>query len=187
MRNGGYSSRKSGRRNNEVEDDRNPLFIIPLALTIILFLTTPPASAQTAPVAQSDVTTPLHALQPDYPVPYGKTSKEQIKAVLDRMHAYLGATTPARMVNRQTREEITDLTRLDENSVFDQGDFRIISYEWGVAYAGMLLAAEATGDKKFTDYTFKRMRFIASLAPHATFRVSNPLKMPSMIPSKPRP
>jgi len=144
----------------------NPLFIIPLGLTIILFLTAAAATAQTAPVKQSDVTTPLHALQPDYPVPYGKTSAEQIKAVLDRMHAYLDATTPARMVNRQTREEIADLTKLDENSIFDQGDFRIISYEWGVAYAGMLLAGEATGDKKFTDYTFKRMRFIASLAPY---------------------
>ena len=140
--------------------------IIAVSALILCSNAIPRVAAQTPPAKQSDVTTPLHTLQPNYPVPYGKPSKEQVTEVLNRVFTYLDGTTPARMVNRQTREEITDLAKLDENAVFDQGDFRIISYEWGVAYAGMLLAGEATGDKRFTDYTFKRMQFIASLAPY---------------------
>jgi len=45
------------------------------------------------------------------------------------------------------------------------GRLRIISYEWGVTYSGMLLAGEATGDAKFTDYTARRLKFVAAIAP----------------------
>ena len=33
----------------------------------------------------NDVTTPLHLMKPDYPVPYGAPSKENVKAVLDKV------------------------------------------------------------------------------------------------------
>jgi rhamnogalacturonyl hydrolase YesR len=47
----------------------------------------------------------------------------------------------------------------------EAGDFRIVSYEWGVAYAGMLLASQATGDPRFQDYAEKRLQFIAASVP----------------------
>jgi unsaturated rhamnogalacturonyl hydrolase len=114
---------------------------------------------------RNDVTAPLHAMQPDYPMPYNNASVSEIKTVLDRIYNYLDAVTPAQLVNRRTGEEINDATKADTNTIFKPGDFRLTSYEWGVTYSGMLRAGETTGDKKFTDYTHKRLQFIAGAAP----------------------
>lgn len=43
---------------------------------------------------QNDVTTPLHAMQPDYPVPYVIPAKADVKKVLDRIYNYLDTVTP---------------------------------------------------------------------------------------------
>ena len=40
------------------------------------------------------------------------------------------------------------------------------SYEWGVVYSGMLLAAETTGDPAFKDYVARRLALVATLADH---------------------
>ena len=55
------------------------------------------AHAQTIPKG-NDVNTPLHLLQPDYPVQYGVPVKDSIKKVLDRIYNYLEAVTPAQLV-----------------------------------------------------------------------------------------
>lgn len=120
--------------------------------------------AQNAPKG-NDVNTPLHLLQPDYPVQYGVPVKDSIKKVLDRIYNYLDAVTPAQLVNRKTNEPVTDYSKADSNTIFKPGDFRLMSYEWGVTYSGMLLIAEATGDKKFADYTNSRLQLIAAMAP----------------------
>ncbi|WP_407430381.1 glycoside hydrolase family 105 protein [Arcticibacter sp.] len=112
----------------------------------------------------NDVTTPLHLLKPDYPVKYGETKPQDIKVVLDRLYAYLNAATPMQLVNKQSGEVLQNLKKADESSIFKQGDFRLISYEWGVTYTGMLLAGQVTGDKKFTEYTTKRIDFISEVA-----------------------
>jgi unsaturated rhamnogalacturonyl hydrolase len=126
----------------------------------------PFAQAQDSPAKTTDTNTPLHAMQPDYPTPYGETTTKGIKAVLDRVHAYLEASTPARLVDPQSGEEIKNYKKPGKDAVLEQGDFRLTSYEWGVTYAGMLLAGEATGDARFTDYTANRLSFIAGLAPY---------------------
>ncbi|MCG2613234.1 glycoside hydrolase family 88 protein [Terrimonas sp. NA20] len=113
-----------------------------------------------------DGNTPLHMLQPDYPTQYGKTTPADIKVVLDRVHKYLDETTPARLVNKETNTEITDRKNPGTNAIFEKGDYRLISYEWGVTYAGMLLAAQVTGDSKFSDYTAKRLQLIADIVPY---------------------
>ena len=112
----------------------------------------------------TDVTTPLHLLQPDYKVPYGAPSVDSVKKVLDKIYNYLEAATPAEVVSRRTGESV-EIAKADTGTIFKQGDFRLTSYEWGVTYSGMLLAGEATGDKKFTDYTTRRMKFISELVP----------------------
>ncbi len=124
------------------------------------------ASAQTKPEKVTDTTTPLHAMQPDYDTPYGETTPKDITEVLNRVHAYLEATTPARLVEKGTGKEIKNLKKPGNNAELAQGDFRLTSYEWGVTYAGMLLAGEATGDPRFTAYTAKRLDFLADLAPY---------------------
>ena len=112
----------------------------------------------------TDVTTPLHLLKPDYKIPYGAPSIDSVKRVLDKIHRYLDAGTPMELVNRKTGASVS-IEKADTGTIFKQGDFRLISYEWGVTYSGMLLAGEATGDKKFTDYTLRRMKFISDIAP----------------------
>ena len=120
-------------------------------------------SGQTGPPA-TDSNTPLHLLRPDYPVPYGPTTVEKVTEVLRRVHAYLDGATPSRFVSRGSVEPIADLARLTDDAVFEPGAFRPISYEWGVTYSGMLLAAETTKDTRYTDYVAKRLRLIAEAA-----------------------
>jgi unsaturated rhamnogalacturonyl hydrolase len=114
--------------------------------------------------SQTDATTPLHLLKPDYPVPYGIPKPDEVTAVLDRIRAYLDSVTPTGFINEKTGEPVTDYSKIDANTILARGDFRIVSYEWGVTYAGMLLASEATGDPRFRDYTEKRLTFIGDAA-----------------------
>ena len=114
--------------------------------------------------AQTDANTPLHLLKPDYTIPYGIPKQEDVTAVLDRVFGYLDYSTPAGFINEKTGEPLTDLSKIDANTILARGNFRIVSYEWGVTYAGMLLAAEATNDPKFRDYAEKRLTFIGDSA-----------------------
>ncbi|HJQ32049.1 MAG TPA: glycoside hydrolase family 88 protein [Pyrinomonadaceae bacterium] len=132
-----------------------------LCLTALLLAQT--ASAQQSP--QTDATTPLHQLRPDYPVPYGVPRPEEISRVLNLVHAYLDASTPTGFVNARTNEPLADLNLINADTILRRGDFRLVSYEWGVTYAGMLLASEATGDPRFRDYAERRLQFIADSAP----------------------
>lgn len=109
----------------------------------------------------TDTNTPLHALQPEYDVFYGVVGKDDVAKVLKRVYNYLDETTPAKLVNKETGEEITNYKKPVKEAVLAQGDFRLISYEWGVTYAGMLNASQATGDKDFEDYVSSRLTFIA--------------------------
>jgi rhamnogalacturonyl hydrolase YesR len=142
-----------------------------------------PVSSQNAPPKVTDSNTPLHLLQPDYPVPYGPVKAEDIAAVLNRIFAYLDASTPARMIDRQSKVEITDMTKLNPNSIFEPGVFRLISYEWGVLYGAMLYAGEVTGDPKFADYTIKRMNLIASVSQY--FKTTSVTVQPTNNPVRP--
>lgn len=133
---------------------------------LVLLLTSNIVYSQTQPVKRNDSNTPLHALQPDYPVPYGPPTAESIKKVLDRIYSYLDAATPVQIENRRTAEAVTDFSKVDSNTIFRPGDFRLTSYEWGVTYSGMLEAGDAMADKKYTDYTVKRLQFISGIVPH---------------------
>lgn len=141
-----------------------------ISLTATLFTTlfaSLPICAQVNPDKnQKDGNTPLHMLQPDYPTQYGKTTPADIKLVLDRIHKYLDETTPVKLVDKETGAEVTDHKNPGPNAIFKKGDYRLISYEWGVTYAGMLLSGLVTGDSKFTDYTAKRLQLIADIVPY---------------------
>ena len=112
----------------------------------------------------TDATTPLHMLKPDYVTPYGAPKPDDVTAVLNRVFVYLDRVTPIGFVNEKTGEAVTDLSNIDANTILTRGDFRIVSYEWGVTYAGMLSAADATGDAKYRDYVEKRLTFIGDSA-----------------------
>ncbi|HLP71670.1 MAG TPA: glycoside hydrolase family 88 protein [Bacteroidales bacterium] len=112
----------------------------------------------------TDSNTALHALQPDYQVPYGAPKAGEVTAVMNRIFMFLDASTPAKMIDRESKREISDFGKLSQNSVFEPGVFRLISYEWGVLYGAMLNASEATGEQKYRDYTVRRMNFIGDVA-----------------------
>jgi unsaturated rhamnogalacturonyl hydrolase len=104
--------------------------------------------------------------QPNYPTPYAPASVAEIEQVMQRVHAYLEGVSNLKVLNRETNSEVTDLAQLPPQLSFRFDAFRIISYEWGVTYSGMLLASEITGDARYRDYTAKRLDLIARLAAH---------------------
>ena len=104
-----------------------------------------------AQIKKTDVNTPLYLLPPDYPIPYGPAKAEEVKATLDRVRNYLESTTPMNIIDSQTKEKITDFSKPNNNAILEPGTYRIISYEWGVVYSGMLQVGDVTGDTKFTD------------------------------------
>ena len=121
--------------------------------------------AQRNETKANDSNTPLHLLKPDYPIPYGKPSEEDIKATINRIYTYLNEVTPPQYVHSKTGEIINDYSKIDTNTMLKKGDFRIVSYEWGVTYAAMVLASEATGDNRYKEYADLRLKFLAESAP----------------------
>jgi unsaturated rhamnogalacturonyl hydrolase len=124
------------------------------------------ASAGTAAAQATDANTPLHLLKPDYPVPYGPVEPDRIAEVIGRVRRYLETATPPRIVDRKTGRPLADLAAAGAVPAADPGSFRLTSYEWGVVYSGMLLAAETTGDAAFRDYVATRLSLVARLADH---------------------
>src|SRR5436853_2369502 len=51
---------------------------------------------------QTDQTTPLHLLKPDYPIPYGIPKTEEVASVLNRVQGYLDSVTPVGFINEKT-------------------------------------------------------------------------------------
>ena len=130
-----------------------------------------PARAQVTPPGAPAASPAIFSgsqIQPDYPVPYRTPTVAEITEVMERVRAYQEAASPVRIINRRTREEITDFSQPDPEAVLDRGEnnlFPLVGYEEGVTYAAMLLAGEVTGDARFTDFTVRRFQFIADRLP----------------------
>ncbi len=130
---------------------------------------TAPAIAQSPVSYGTGIINPAYsAARPKvvYPMPYGIPNAEEIAKLLARIRDYLSTHTPARVVDRETGEEITSFKRINHKATLERGEFSVIGYEWGVTYTGMLLAAEVTGDRKFKAYTADRLTFIGEKAPY---------------------
>ena len=112
-----------------------------------------------AKVVQNDSNTPLHLLQPDYKIPYGVPEKESVKAALDRILKFVDAETPYEP---------------GEDGRVPRGAFRLASYEWGVTYCAMLTAGVNSGDKDYTDYTYRRHALLAAQAEQFRKEGGNP-------------
>lgn len=108
----------------------------------------------------------LHTAKPDYTTPYGSMGPEVVQQTLTRVLNYLEAVTPMRIIDRVSKKEVPLPNQPDTSVTVERGDFSLTSYEWGVTYAGMLLAGQATGDARFTEYTTKRVEFLAQYSPY---------------------
>lgn len=92
--------------------------------------------------------------------------EESIKADLDRIFFYLEKTSPAKIVDRESGNEVNNFKKINENSILQKGDFGINTYEWGVTYSGMLKIAEVTGDEKYANYTYERFKLLGEAYPY---------------------
>jgi rhamnogalacturonyl hydrolase YesR len=105
---------------------------------------------------------------------YRMPKVEEITEVLERVRAYLETASPAYAINRQTGAVITDLSKPNLDAVPNPGEsnaFLLVCYESGVTYAGMLLAADVTGNAKFADYTARHLELIKDLLPSARLQL----------------
>jgi rhamnogalacturonyl hydrolase YesR len=112
----------------------------------------------------SDATAPLHALQPDYPTPYGVPTAAKIQETLDRVFVYLDKATPSSFIDKSSNLPSSEYAA---TTAFAKGDFRPISYEWGVTYSGMLALFTWTKQEKYRDYVFRRLDAIQEYLPKA--------------------
>ena len=128
--------------------------IVPWAALLVV------ASAQGQPPGRSDPSFSQPSLAPgvDYVVP----AEADIKATLDRVRDYFVRSTQYRIIDTRTGQPITDFSRPIRTAALDSrgGQFNDWDYPIGVVLAGMLLAAEVTGDIRYQDYTLKNFDFV---------------------------
>ena len=106
-------------------------------------------------------------LKVDYPTPYELAKPQEVRSLLERIHAYVSEAAPVRVVNGETGETVTDLSQLPPQVALARTDLQIATYEWGVTYAGMMLLSQVSGDRRYDQYTDERLTAIARLAAHA--------------------
>jgi rhamnogalacturonyl hydrolase YesR len=140
--------------------------IIILVIICNLVITVKSANAQYVDTKKVDAATKLYLAKPDYKTPYGITSPEAVKAIIDRVLHYLEETTPTGVIDKNTKEPIADYQMIDKNSIIKQGTFSITNYMWGVTYSSMLSAAKITGDERYKNYVADRFQFLTEVAPY---------------------
>jgi unsaturated rhamnogalacturonyl hydrolase len=98
--------------------------------------------------------------------PYGKTSVNDVRQVMDRVFKYVDQATPIGIVNGKTGDQIIDLKNPVKEAALVKSVYNISSHEWGLTYAAMLSASETTGDRRFVDYVARRFDFLAKASPY---------------------
>ena len=140
------------------------LRILPFVAISAVLATAQPAPSPSDSAALAQIQS--GRIAPAYPVPYEPATEGQVKAVLDRVLAFLATATPVRIIDRDTGQPVADLAHLPPHAAFAPTEFLLTSYEWGVTYSGMLHAAAATGDPRYRAYVDERLNAIATLAAH---------------------
>jgi len=120
------------------------------------------------PFHNRDNKNPNDSGEPAYPVPYQLPTVAEITEQLGRVRGFLESATPTRVIDRATRQEITDFTTPVAGAALarSEADFGLLGYEMGVVHAGMLHAAEVTGDRAFTAYTERHLNFLGERLPY---------------------
>ena len=115
---------------------------------------------------QSDPSFTQPSLAPgvDYTVP----TEAEIKADLNRILEYYVRSTTYEIVDTATGKPITDFTHPIKTAgpKTSAGEFGDWTYSNGVALAGMIQVTQATGDKRYEDYTLRTFDFIFEHEPY---------------------
>ncbi len=86
---------------------------------------------------------------PEYPVPYEYPTVDGIKDVLNRVRGYYESTSPQKIIDAETGEEITDFSKLNKNARVSPGFSSEWSYTHGVVLSAFAYIDDVTGDKTF--------------------------------------
>ncbi len=140
------------------------------ALTLFVLTASGVALSQSAPIQvttspRQDQGVYSGRLKVPYPTPYEFASEADIRKVMERVHGYLLTAAPVLPIDGDTGAPAS-LDKLPKHAALARTDLLIVTYEWGVTYAGMLRASEVTGDARYRDYTNERVTAIAGLASH---------------------
>jgi rhamnogalacturonyl hydrolase YesR len=92
-------------------------------------------------------------------------TQESISEVMNRVYGYLLTVTPLRPINGDTGAAVS-LDSMPRNVALGRTAIHIDRYEWGVTYAGMLYAAQVTGDLRYRAYVNERLTGLARMAAH---------------------
>ena len=114
-----------------------------IARIVCAFVSVAVAAIATGQSTPTQVHTPPQAdpgvysgrLRVPYPTPYELATPEQVRALLERIHAYVSEAAPVRVLNGETGEPVSDLARLPPQVALARTDLQIVTYEWGVTYA----------------------------------------------------
>ncbi len=86
---------------------------------------------------------------PEYKVPYEYPTAESIKEVLNRVRIYYESTSELKIVDFETGQVITDLTRPNKNAYIPGGIASEWSYTNGVVFSAFEYIDDITGDPEF--------------------------------------
>jgi unsaturated rhamnogalacturonyl hydrolase len=139
-----------------------------LGLTAALLSCTAIVSLAEGPFRNRDNKLANDPGEPGYPLPYQLPKIEEIAEHLQRVRGFMETAARTRVVDRKTKQPITDFSSPVETAATDRGEFEFspLAYEMGVVHAGMLKAANVTGDKAFTAFTQRHLQFIADRLPY---------------------
>jgi len=106
---------------------------------------------------------------PVYPPADHLPTVAEITGQLGRIRAYLEGAYPGRIIDRVTGGVVAPDSPPVASAVMDRGEeqrFNPLDYTTAVIHDGMMRAAEATGDRRFADFTDRQLRFIAASIPY---------------------
>jgi len=103
---------------------------------------------------------------PEYPVPYEYPTVDGIKDVLNRVRGYYESTSPQKIINTETGEEITDFSSLNENARVSRGFSSEWSYTHGVVLSAFAYIDDVTGDKTFFANNARFYDFVTKHLPY---------------------
>jgi unsaturated rhamnogalacturonyl hydrolase len=139
-----------------------------LALSGVLALAAGAVHADAPSYRNPDNPNPADTEEGSYPVPYKKPVAAEIEAALRRIRDYIDAETPTVVVHKRSGAPVDDLRTPVADAVVapSNGGFVLQAYEMGVVHAGLLRAAEVTGDASFTAPTRRHLAFFADRLPY---------------------
>lgn len=108
---------------------------------------------------------------------YGVPREADVKAVMDRALSYIDESTPIGLTDSRNGQNVSDFRQINEFTRLKTGQYKLVCYEWGVTYSGVLQAYHVTKDKTYQTYLLSRLRFLAETAPYfrAVLRQGKPV------------